>query len=496
MKSEQDRVIEIMRQMNQGNAAGRRLRYSEDLRRIVPVDESGDPANTDPDNEITVTPKDMEHFCFPGAPTPVIVLSGDSVGKTLEAGEATELAFHCYDNDTVFSALGANPSHSGACGTIELASSFDAGSLTPTDAWRGSVHVVLVGTGDGGQCAHDAQSPGIRGYVRRGGRWEDARVVVTPVRDELFSRTKGIIETGVLAESRVAVFGVGSGGSFITWELAKQGIMHFALMDYDRLEVGNVVRHMAGLRDVGRLKTDVLKDMILDKNPYAEVQTWSEQANTANMEQLREIVRWADVVVIATDNQASRLVLNQICVEERTPCMIAATYQRAHGGQVLRVRPHESPCYQCFLSALPTQAMDQEIASPEQAERVAYADRPVAVEAGLSADIAPISLMVVKLVLQELLRDKPTTLRSLDEDLTSPWYFWLNRREQDTEYARLTPLADNVDGMHVLRWYGVTFERNAACPCCGDYLSHTAAEHGVEVTEADAALFEETATPR
>jgi hypothetical protein len=140
--------------------------------------------------------------------------------------------------------------------------------------------------------------------------------------------------------------------------------------------------------------------------------------------------------------------------------------------------------------------MDQEIASPEQAERVAYADRPVAVEAGLSADIAPISLMVVKLVLQELLRDKPTTLRSLDEDLTSPWYFWLNRREQDTEYARLTPLADNVDGMHVLRWYGVAFERKAACPCCGDYLSHTAAEHGVEVTDADAALFEETATSR
>ena len=55
---------------------------------------------------------------------------------------------------------------------------------------------------------------------------------------------------------------------------------------------------------------------------------------------------------------------------------------------------------------LPEQAQDQEISNRRAAEGLAYADRPVAIEPGLSTDIAPISLMVVKLAIQELLKDQ------------------------------------------------------------------------------------------
>jgi hypothetical protein len=123
---------------------------------------------------------------------------------------------------------------------------------------------------------------------------------------------------------------------------------------------------------------------------------------------------------------------------------------------------------------LPEQAMDQEISSRRAAEGLAYTDRPVAIEPGLSTDIAPISLMVVKLVIQELLKDSETTLRSLDEDLVAPWFIWLNRREQNTQYESLEPLEYNVDGMHVLRWYGIAVERHPACPVCGDFIGEQA----------------------
>ena len=77
--------------------------------------------------------------------------------------------------------------------------------------------------------------------------------------------------------------------------------------------------------------------------------------------------------------------------------------------------------------------------------------------------------MVAKLIIQELLKDTKTTLRSLDDDLVAPWYLWLNRREIDTQYESLEPLEFNVDGMHVLRWYGVAIERHPGCPVCGNF---------------------------
>jgi len=244
---------------------------------------------------------------------------------------------------------------------------------------------------------------------------------------------------------------------------------YFYTMDHDRLELGNVVRHVAGISHVGRYKTKVMAQLIKDKNPYAQVVTWEERISWDNVETVRDIVKKSDIVVCATDNRPSKLILNRICVEENKPCIFAGAFRRAYGGQILFVKPNVSPCYQCFLMHLPEQASDEEISNPEHAEALAYTDRLVPIEPGLSTDIAPISLMVVKLVIQHLLKDTETTLRCLDDDLVAPWYLWLNRREVGTQYESLEPLEFNIDGMHVLRWYGVAIERHPGCPVCGNF---------------------------
>jgi len=244
--------------------------------------------------------------------------------------------------------------------------------------------------------------------------------------------------------------------------------MRFILLDHDRLTVANICRHLAGLSHVGRFKTKVIRDQILDKNPYASVTTHETKVTWSNMEDLREIVRQADLVICATDSRGSRAVINKACTDENRTLIMAGAFRRAFGGQVLRIRPRLSPCYQCFLEALPEESRNQEISSSTSSAEIAYSDQPVPVEPGLSTDIAPISMLVVKLAIQELLQGKATTLRSLDEDLTAPWYLWLNRREAETDFAQLKPLGCEIDGMHVLRWYGVAIDRNDACPTCGD----------------------------
>jgi hypothetical protein len=184
----------------------------------------------------------------------------------------------------------------------------------------------------------------VRGYVRKGKKWIKDQVQVIPIREELFSRFGSLLETDKIADKQVLVIGLGSGESPVVQYLVQSGVMHFDLMDHDRLEVGNISRHILTLADVGRYKTRGMRDFILSKNPCAEVRTWEERASGDNLDLLRRLIREADLVLAGTDNRISKLIINRICVEEQTTCIFGSAFTRAHGGQVIRVRPGKSLC--------------------------------------------------------------------------------------------------------------------------------------------------------
>ncbi|VGO13480.1 Sulfur carrier protein ThiS adenylyltransferase [Pontiella desulfatans] len=312
------------------------------------------------------------------------------------------------------------------------------------------------------------------------GKEQPCRIQVVPVRKELYSRARGLIETSVLADKTVFFKGVGSVGSTVIRLLAQSGVQKFIFMDQDRLEVANVIRHEAGLSDIGRYKTKAMADIVRNKNPYAEITTYEEKASDKNIDLVRELVRQTDICIDTGDQREGKLLLNRVCREEGTPLIISGAFRRAYGGQVLRVKPEGSACYQCFVQML---AKDASAYTDPEAETIAYSDRPVPIEPGLSVDIEPIAQMTAKLALQELLKDQDTTLRSLDEDLEANWYLWLNRREQGSQYESWDPLGYGIDGMRVMRWYGINFEAAPSCPVCGDFVQHLAEQANIDLSD-------------
>ena len=306
-------------------------------------------------------------------------------------------------------------------------------------------------------------------------------VVFADVQPELSTRRSGILETTILADKSVLCVGVGTGGAHVALELAKCGVGSFALVDRDRLSVGNVARHPGGISQVGRFKVNVIRDLILDKNPDAIVTTHSLDLNFTNQEELKELIAKSDLVVCGTDNRQSKLLVNQLCIAANVPAIYGGAFRRAFGGQVLRVRPKISPCQQCFVAVMPEEASNVEISSASDATDIAYSDQPVAIEPGLSLDVLPIANMVTKLALSELLKGKTTTLRVLERDYDAPWYLWLNRPEPATPYANWPPLSESSDEMTINRWYGIYFDRDAECPACGNFLSSLAANYGLHL---------------
>ncbi|WP_100177905.1 ThiF family adenylyltransferase [Bradyrhizobium nitroreducens] len=311
-------------------------------------------------------------------------------------------------------------------------------------------------------------------------------VVFADIEPQLDLRRAGILETTILKDRTVLCIGLGTGGAHVAVELAKSGVGHFMLVDRDRLSVGNVVRHPGGISQVGRAKVNVTRDLILEKNPNAQVDVHAVDVSFENREMIAGLVQAADLVVCGTDNRQSKLLINELCVSANKPAVYGGAFRRAYGGQILRVRPKESPCQQCFVSALPEEASDVEVSSQDDADAIAYSDRPVAVEPGLSLDVLPIATQLAKLALLELLADKSSTLNVLKRDFDAPWYLWLNRPEPGTQYAEMPPLSESRDEMTINRWYGIYFERDEQCPVCGDFLAGFAAAYGIDPSQLPA----------
>jgi molybdopterin/thiamine biosynthesis adenylyltransferase len=312
------------------------------------------------------------------------------------------------------------------------------------------------------------------------GAIESVPVLVEAISRELSARRHGLLETDLLKDRSVLIIGLGTGGMMVAIELAKAGVGKLVLVDHDRLKIGNISRHGAGISFVGRKKVAAARDLILETNPLVTVETYDVKANEENEELLRTLTGKADLIICATDNRPSKLFINSLCVEKNKCVIFGGAFQRAYGGQVLRVRPRESACYHCLVLVMPEKEADQEISSQEDANAIAYSDRPVAVEPGLSMDVAPIAIMVSKLALQELIIGKESTLHILDADFDAGLYRWGNRPEPKTDYASCPPLSNSPDEITILRWYGVYLERDQGCPTCGDFEKAIREKYGIE----------------
>ncbi|MBN2328687.1 MAG: ThiF family adenylyltransferase [Candidatus Omnitrophica bacterium] len=407
----------------------------------------------------------------------MITIASNYIDPKKRGGEYN-LTFHTIPHEKVYSRLSDDPIPHPATGSIKIAATSEE-IPDPTSFGEDGDQVRLVVQIQESPSTKTKEVFITKGYVRDDGGWRESPLQVIHVSGELHSRLDGLIETDILSDQSVFFVGFGSVGSTIVRFLVQSGVKRFHIMDHDRIELCNIARHEARLRDVGRLKVDFAEEDIRQKNPEAEVHTWPVKSDEKNLELCRRLIRENTLTICTADSRTCRDLTNYNLIKEGKTGIFAGCRRRAYGGMVMIVRSGRPPCYNCYTHTLPDEAKDREIANAEAAEEIQYSDRPVPIEPGLSLDIDPISQFTGKLALQELLRNKPTTLRSLDEDLSDPLYFWYNRRENGEDSERFQPLSADPDDVHILRWIPVQFDPNPHCPTCGDYLAYMKKIYGL-----------------
>ena len=120
-----------------------------------------------------------------------------------------------------------------------------------------------------------------------------------------------------IKNTRVAVFGVGGVGSYAAMALVRSGIHHIDVIDNDTVSITNINRQLiANIKTVGRKKTEVMKEMLLDINENASV-------NAYDLFFYKDTVckfdfSSYDYVIDAIDTVTSKLLLIEKCNESGT----------------------------------------------------------------------------------------------------------------------------------------------------------------------------------
>ena len=136
-----------------------------------------------------------------------------------------------------------------------------------------------------------------------------------------FSRTEllfGKEAIDKLAGSKVAVFGIGGVGGYVCEALVRSGVGAFDLIDDDKVCLTNLNRQIIATRStVGKYKTDVMRDRMLDINPNVEVEVHKCFFLPENADDFP----WDsyDYVVDAVDTVTAKIALVMKCKEKNIP---------------------------------------------------------------------------------------------------------------------------------------------------------------------------------
>jgi adenylyltransferase and sulfurtransferase len=163
-------------------------------------------------------------------------------------------------------------------------------------------------------------------------------------RQLLLSDGFGVTGQARLQQSSVLVVGAGGIGSTVLLYLAGAGVGRIGVVDFDEVEVSNLHRQVIhSMHNMGLNKAESACRAILNLNPSIQCIPIPQQLKASNALHLMSDY---DVVVDASDNPATRYVINDACVLAGKPLVSGSAMGTQ--GQLTVCNWNNGPCYRCL----------------------------------------------------------------------------------------------------------------------------------------------------
>ena len=109
-----------------------------------------------------------------------------------------------------------------------------------------------------------------------------------------------------ISAARVAVCGLGGLGSNIAIALARAGVGHLHLIDFDRVDLTNLNRQQYAVGQLGQYKTDALRETLALVSPYCDVTCDTIKVTEEN---LPDLLKTEDYICEAFDRAEAKAML-------------------------------------------------------------------------------------------------------------------------------------------------------------------------------------------
>lgn len=149
-----------------------------------------------------------------------------------------------------------------------------------------------------------------------------------------------------LMHASVLIVGLGGLGSPVAMYLAASGVGELFLNDYDTVDISNLQRQIIhGTESIGISKTLSAKQTLQRMNPDCSVVELPQKLDKSELDlQIKKV----SVVVDCSDNFATRILLNQLCFENKKPLVSGAAIRFEGQLTVFHYRNESDACYVCL----------------------------------------------------------------------------------------------------------------------------------------------------
>ena len=138
--------------------------------------------------------------------------------------------------------------------------------------------------------------------------------------DLLKRNLKGIAKK--LKKAEVCILGLGGLGSNVAVLLARAGIGHLKLIDFDVVEASNLNRQQYRISHIGMKKTEAIKIIIKEINPFVEIDTLDIKLDREN---IYSIVGDIEIVVEAFDRAETKAMAIEELLINKNKIVVSAS---------------------------------------------------------------------------------------------------------------------------------------------------------------------------
>ena len=138
--------------------------------------------------------------------------------------------------------------------------------------------------------------------------------------DLLKRNVKGISKK--LKETKVCILGLGGLGSNVAILLARAGIGYLKLIDFDVVEASNLNRQQYRISHIGMKKTEAIKIIIKEINPFVEINTLDIKVDREN---IYSIVGDIEIVVEAFDRAETKAMAIEELLTNKNKIVVSAS---------------------------------------------------------------------------------------------------------------------------------------------------------------------------